>query len=163
MLIFDEQSQPVILDSIHSPTPVDYFWTLDLSILDYTLSPLVMLEETVCPAMQILIQGFEFIVPTHWNLLIYDGDTSQLDVTPVSEAAGREFTALIFGPNKAYPTPQIATITNYILEYKHVGPSLNKHQMLCHPISPTEWCSVGPSDSYNKYLKDKTIGDLMSF
>jgi hypothetical protein len=33
--------------------------------------------------------------------------------------------------------------------------------MLCHPINKDVWCSVGPSDNFNKYLKDKTIGDLM--
>ena len=161
MLIFDENTNPIIIDSIHSPTPTDHMWVLDLSIMDYTLTPLIMLEEVVCPSMQIMIQGFEFVLPANWNILVYDNETSQLDVIELSQAAGKEFTALIYGPSKPYPTPGIITITNYFIEYKNVGPSLNKHQMLCYPINRDVWCSVGPSDNFNKYLKEKTIGDLM--
>lgn len=161
MLIFNEHSQPVIIDNIYSPTPTEHKWVLDLSIMDYTLVPLQMLEEVICPSIQLRIQGFEFILPASWNILVYDKDTSQLDVVELADAAGREFTALIYGPNKIYPSPGIITVTNYYIEYKNVGPSLNKHQMLCHPVGPTEWCSVGPSDSFNKYLKEATIGDLV--
>lgn len=161
MLIFDENSQPVIIDSIYSPTPTEHKWVLDLSIMDYTLVPLMMLEEIICPSIQLRIQGFEFVLPANWNILVYDKDTSQLDVVEVSDAAGKEFTALLYGPHKLYPTPGTITVTNYFIEYKNVGPSLNKHQMLCHPVGPNEWCSVGPSDSFNKYLKETTIGDLM--
>jgi hypothetical protein len=161
MLIFDENTNPVIIDSIHSPIQTDHLWVLDLSIMDYTLAPLVMLEEVICPSMQIQIQGFEFVLPANWNILVYDSDTSQLDVIELSQTAGREFTALVYGPAKPYPTPSTIVVTNYFIEYKNIGPSLNKHQMLCHAIDKDAWCSVGPSDNFNKYLKDKTIGDLM--
>lgn len=163
MLIMDENAQPVILDNIHSPTPTSHKWVLDLSIMDYTLAPLPMLEEIVCPSIQIRVQGFEFILPAYWNILVYDKDTSQLDVVMLAETAGKEFTALIYGPSKIYPSPATITVTNYLFEHKNVGPSLNKHQMLCHPVGPTEWCCVGSSDSYNKYLKGMTIGDLVGF
>ena len=163
MLIFDENAQPIIIDNIYSPTPTDHMWVLDLSIMDYTLVSLTMLEEVICPSIQVRIQGFEFVLPANWNILVYDRETSQLDVVALSETAGREFTALIYGPNKPYPTPATIMVTNYFIEHKNVGPSLNKHQMLCHPIGPNDWCSIGPSDSFNKYLKDTTIGDLMGF
>ena len=51
-------------------------------------------------------------------------------------------------------------MTNYFVEYANVGPVLNKHQMLCHPIGPNEWVTVGPSDGFNKYLKDRIAGEL---
>ncbi|MGZ8924289.1 MAG: hypothetical protein ACXW2E_00265 [Nitrososphaeraceae archaeon] len=163
MIIFDERTQPVIINNIQEPNPVEYTWVLDLNILDYTLSPLTMLEEIVCPSLELQIKGFKFVVPAYWNILIYDNSTtSQLDVVELSHAAGREFTALIYGINKPYPTPSIITVTNYFVEYKNVSPFLHKHQMLCHPISKDEWCSIGPSDSFNKFLKDKTIGDLIN-
>lgn len=163
MLIFDDTSQPVIIDSIHGPTPTEYMWVLDLSMMDYTLTPLSMLEEVICPSMQIQVKGFEFVLPANWNILVFDKDTSQLDVVELSETAGREFTALTYGPNKPYPTPSTIIVTNYFIEYKNVGPSLNKHQMLCHPIGPDEWINVSPSDGFNKYLKDTTVGDLIGF
>lgn len=161
MLIFDDHSQPIILDSINGPTVTTHMWVLDLSILDFTLAPLVMLEEVVCPSIRIMVRGFEFTLPANWNVLVYDRETAQLDVVELAETAGREFTALTYGPRKTAVSPAIVTVTNYFVEHKNVGPSLNKHQMLCHPIGPDEWICVAPSDSYNKYLKDIIVGDLI--
>ena len=161
MLIFDEQDQPIILDSIHSPVLTNYHWVLDLTMLDFTLTPLVMLEETISSSMQVTINGFNLILPTNWNILVFDQETSQLDLIELSEATGREFTALVYGPNHVKYASGIITVTDYFVEHKNVGPSLNKHQLLCHPISATEWISVSPANNYNKYLKDMTVGDLL--
>ena len=163
MLIFDETNHPIIMDSIHGPTVSAHMWVLDLTMMDFTLAPIVMLEETVCPSIQLRVNGSEFILPANWNILVYDQETAQLDVVELSEAAGREFTALVYGPKAGRPTPATISVTNYFVEYKNVGPSLNKHQMLCHPIGPQEWISVSPSDTYNKYLKDNIVGDLVGY
>ena len=66
MLILNEHEQPIILDSVHSPTATNYFWVLDLNMRDYTLSPLLFLEETTSPAIKLRIHGFEFYLPTSW-------------------------------------------------------------------------------------------------
>lgn len=162
MLIFDSNSKPIILDSIHTPTLTDHFWVLDLMMMDFTLAPLISLEEVVCPTLVLSVGGFEFSLPANWNVLVYDGETSQLDVVELSEACGREFTALCYGPKKSRHTPAMVTIIDYHVESKNVGPLLNKHQMLCHPIGPDEWINVAPSDTYNKYLKDRAVGDIVS-
>lgn len=161
MLIFDGDSKPTILDSIHGPTLSEHMWVLDLTMPDFTMAPLLMLEEVVCPSIEIMVNGFQFTLPANWNILVYDRDTAQLDVVELAECAGREFTAMVYGPNKSSASPAIVTVTNYFIEHKNVGPSLNKHQMLCHPIGPDEWVSVSPSDSYTKYLKDIIVGDLI--
>lgn len=161
MLIFDDQSQPIIIDSIYSPILTSHMWVLDLTLMDYTLAPLIMLEETVCSSVQLTINGFNVILPASWNILVYDQETSQLDLIELSESTGREFTALVYGPNSVRYIPGIVTVTDYMVEHTNVGPSLNKHQLLCHPISATEWINVSPANSYNKYLKDMTVGDLL--
>lgn len=161
MLIFDTQSQPIILDNIQSPILTSHLWVLDLSIMDYTLTPLIMLEEIICSSMQVSINGFEFILPTNWNILIYDTETSQLDIIEISEAAGRQFTAFVYGPNTTKFTSGVINVTNYFIEHKNVGPSLNKHQLLCHPISATEFINISPTNAYTKYLKDISVGDLL--
>jgi len=163
MLIFDETNRPIILDNINGPTVSEYIWILDLMMMDFTLTPLTMLEEVTCPAMQLRIAGFEFILPAFWNILVYDQDTSQIDVVEISDTAGREFTALVYGPQSRRPIPHTIMVTNYFVQHVSVGPSLNKHQLLCHPIGPTEWVSVGPSDCFNKYLRDKIVGDLIGY
>lgn len=163
MIIFDTNNKPILLDSIHAPLATEHMWVLDFNLMDFTLSPVTVLEQFVSPAHIVRIKGFEFPLPSTWNILVYDRETSQIDVVEVLETAGREFHALIYGPKKANFGPGIITVTNYYPELLHVAPSLNKHQMLCHPIGPDEWISVAPSDAHNKYLKDKVVGDLVGY
>jgi hypothetical protein len=163
MLIFDTENKPILLDSVHTPTIMDHMWVLDLNLLDYTLAPLLVFEEIVCSTLVVRIKGFEFPLPAKWNILVYDKDTSQLDVVELEETAGREFTALVYGPKKGSFSPATITVMNYYPEWRNVAPSLHKHQMLCHPIGPDEWVNVSPSDGYNKYLKDRIVGDLIGY
>jgi hypothetical protein len=162
MLIFDGDSNPLILEDIYTPTIADHFWVLDLTLLDFTLAPLVSWEEVVCPTLVLSVNGFNFCLPANWNVLVYDKETSQLDVVELSEACGREFTALGYGPKHSRQVPITITVINYYVEHKNVGPLLNKQQMLCHPVGPNEWINVAPSDAYNKYLKELTVGDIIS-
>lgn len=161
MLIFDNNNDAVILDSIYTPTLADHIWVLDLTIQDFTLAPLLVLEEVISPSIELMIRGFKFVLPANWNILVTDEETMQLDVVEVAELAGKEFKALIYGPDLPRAELDVVTVTNYHPNYQNVGPSLNKHQMLCHPISPHTWINVAPSDSYNKYLKNITVGDII--
>jgi hypothetical protein len=163
MLIFDNNSQPIIIDNITAPVVSDHFWVLDLMLRDFTLTPLNVLEEVVCPTVVLRVEGFDFAVPAGWNILVYDPETTQLDTVELSEAAGREFTALVYGPTLSTPRAGHVSVVDYFIEYKNVNPALNKHQMLCHPIGPNAWVNITPSDAYAKYLKDMSVSDLISF
>lgn len=161
MLVFDNNNTPLILDSIYTPTIADHIWVLDLNMMDYTLAPLLVLEEIIAPTIELQILGFKFVLPANWNILVVDDDTFQLDVVEVAEVAGKEFNAFTYGPDR--PNFELATIsvTNYHPNFHNVGPSLFKHQMLCHPVAPDLWVNVAPSDTYNKYLKNAIAGDLI--
>lgn len=161
MLIFDENEQPIILDSVHGPTVTDHFWVLDLKMLDYTLTPLMFLEETTAPSVRVRIQGFEFYLPTSWTMLIYDPETSYVDTVGVDELAGKDFTAFTYGPNQKMAIASKVTVVDYEPSHVNIGPSLNKDQMLCHPVGPDMWIHVASSDVYNKYLKDVAIGNII--
>lgn len=161
MLIFDNNSNAVLLDSIHSPTPSEYFWVLDFEMMDYTLTPLTGLEEMIVPVMEVMVNDFAFVLPANWNMLVIDDDAYQLDVSEIADLAGREFNAMVYGPELINGELAVVTVTNYSPSFKIVGPSLNKHQMMCHPISADRWVSVAPSDSYNKYLKNCVMGDII--
>lgn len=163
MLIFDNTSNPIILDSIYTPVLTDHFWVLDLNMMDFTMAPLNVLEEMVCPTVMVRVNGFDFTVPASWNVLVFDQETSHLDTVDLSSVAGREFTAFVYGPNMAAPGAAIVTVVDYFIEHTNVCPSLNKHQMLCHPIGPDSWISISPTDVYAKYLKDASVGDLIHF
>ena len=134
MLIFDTENKPVLLDSIYTPTLTDHMWVLDLNLMDFTMSPLLVLEEIVCPVIVVTIKGFEFPLPANWNILVYDTETSQLDVIELSEAAGREFTALIYGPHKGNFSPATVAVTNYFPEFRIVEDRHGRPR--CRPREP---------------------------
>lgn len=164
MLMFDEEYQPILLDSVYSPILTEYIWVLDLNMMDFTLSPLVNLEEIVCASLELMINGFKFYVPAMWNMLTISEETSQLDVIPMEDLVGREFTALVFGITQTGAIkyrPSTVIATDFKLEHVNVAPQLGKNQMLCHPIGPTSWVNVAPSDTYNKYFKDLVVGDII--
>ena len=161
MLIFDENTEAIILENIHTPTITDYFWVLDLNIMDYMLAPLLVLTQIDCPAIIVKIGGFEFPLPPMWNILAYSEETYEIDAVEIQDLAGKQFVSMVYGQNTPNVIPGVVTVVDYIPDYRHVAPILNKHQMLCHPISPSEWVNVSPSDGYNKYLKNRTVGDII--
>lgn len=161
MLIVDENSQLVILDSIYGPILSNHIWVLDLALKDFTLVPIVMLEETVCASIELKLDDVSIVLPAHWSILIYDVDTLQLDVCEISDTLGREFTALVYNSANSMYTPCNIVATNYIIEYTHVSPAFTKSQMLCYPISNIHWILISPSNTYNKYLKDTSILDIL--
>lgn len=163
MFIFDDNNRPIIIDNIFSPIVTEYFWVLDFDTMDFKLTPCKNFRQTICPGFKVSIKGTEIILPTNWYVLIFDNDTSQLDVVQIKDVAGQEFTAFVYGPTASMHSRGTITVLDYYMEYKHVGPLLNKNQMLCHPINEKEWINVSPSDSYSKYLKDKIIGDILGY
>lgn len=160
MLIYNEHTKPIIIESIHTPLASSFMWVLDLEMQDYTLAPIQMLEEIYSPAITLDVLGFSFTLPSNWFVVVYDSETMQLDVVKVADLTGQMHTLLGGGPSITRATPVYATPVDYSPQYKHVGPSLNKHQMLCHPVAPGFWINVSPIDTYSKYLKDAIAGDL---
>jgi len=161
MLIFDNNNNPIILDKIDSPVLTDNYWVLDFQLMDFTLSKLLILEEIISPAIELNINGFVFNLPASWNILVIDKETSQLDIIPLQKVAGKDFFAFTYGPNKLRHDFVHISVSNYYPNKCNISPSLFKHQMLCHPIDSETWINVSPSDSYNKYLKDKVAGDIL--
>jgi hypothetical protein len=161
MLIFDEKVQPIILESIYTPTTTELFWVLDLNLLDFKLAPLSILEQIEAPTFIVSIDGFDFPLPASWNILVVDEDSMILDVVELAEAAGRSFRAMVYGPNMHMAKTAEISVKEWFPNFPNVGPALSKHQMLCHPVAPGSWVCISSSDTYNKYLKDKVVGDLI--
>lgn len=161
MIVFDEHYRAIIIDSVSTPLTIDYFWVLDLDIMDFTLSPLIMLEETISPHHTLDILGFTFKVPTTWNILVYSEETMEVDTAPIKKISGKDFTGFISGFNTSSVVPGLIRVVDFQVEDISFGPSLNKNQMLCHPVAPDLWVLLSPSDMYNKYLKDCTVGNIL--
>lgn len=161
MVIFDDTNKPLIIDSIFNQMTSGYFWIFQMDELDFTLSPLISLEMIECASVEIIVKGFPFVVPAHWNILVFDDETSQLDVVDISSTAGKEFTAVVHGPECRTIEPGIITVSNYFPSYVNVQPVLPKYAMLCHAISETQWVSVGTYDGYNKFFKNALVNNLL--
>jgi hypothetical protein len=119
-----------------------------------------MLEEIHSPAIVLDVLGFTFTLPTNWFVIVYDTETTQIDAVKISELTGNTHTLMGSSISSPRVAPIKATPVDYFPQYKHVGPSLNKHQMLCHPVAPDFWISVSSIDTYSKYLKEMIVGDL---
>lgn len=161
MLIFDENEHAVVIDSVKTPLTTEYFWVLDLELLDFTLVPFLMLEETVSPHSTLEVLDFQFSVPTTWHILSYSEETMTLDSVPIKSLSGKNFTSFVYGFKTALAIPGKIKVVDYQVEDISYGPSLNKHQMLCHPISPENWVIISPSDVFNKYLKECNVNDIL--
>lgn len=157
----DENKRTIIIDVLNPPVVSNNFWVLDLNLMDFTLAPLITFEQCTTPLLKLQINGFQFALPGTWNVLIYDEETSILDVVPVFDLAGKRHTSFIYGPDMLNVTGGAITVVDYISSGDSFYPNLNKNQMLCHPIAADRWIVAAPSDSYNKYLKDKVIGDIV--
>lgn len=150
----------VIFDDVVTPTDVDYFYTLNLDLDDYTLSSLLTLEEIIAPAFEIDINGFRFFLPTCYHILVFSNETLQVDTVKIHELTNTDFSVLVYNNSKNKITDVNLHMINYIPEMKFVSPHLLKHEMLCHPISPDSWINITPYDQY-KLINNKVIGDFM--
>lgn len=162
MLIFQESESISIIDDIKPVLVEDYFWVLDLDQRDFTLTPLNVIESTTSPGVLLLINGFEFTVPTTWNIMIVDPETSQLDISDVGSVLGKNFHSFVFGFDLPIVQMHKIEAIDYVPSHTFYSPSLNKNQMLCHPIDQRMWINLSPADSYNKYFRKTMLsGDLI--
>ena len=170
MVISDENSFPILIDSIDTGTTTNYFWVLQLSLqdeMDFTLQPLEMFEEQTTASLefQVSVNGEEeYLVeaPANWNILVYSEETGQLDVAEISDLTRSKFTAVVYIHEKSKIVPGNIRVIDYHSESYIRNPSLNKHTMLCHHVGPKGWVCLAPTDNYNKYLKDCLMGDLIN-
>lgn len=161
MIILDENAHPIILDNIDIPFPVDYFWALDLEIMDFTLKALMLSEELTTKTLSVVINGYLVEAPCDWNLLVYSPETSELDIVEFSDLAKHSYNAFVYN-HKTCKLVENSIRTEHYNQLTNVQtPSLIKNTMLCHALGDEMWVCIAPTDSYNKYIKGKVIGDLL--
>ena len=164
MLIFDENFKPAVLDDINNVITSEYFWVLDLQLMDFTPVPLLILEEISSKSLELTIGtgGTPIIVPADWYILIVAEETFALDIGEIGkDIPGMDFNAFVFGHDQKTFDVGTVRVTNYFQNFKNITPLLGKHQMLCHPISNTHWVNITPHDVYSKYFKKILAGDLV--
>lgn len=161
MIIFDEYTKPILIDSINTPLRTNYFWVLDLEEKDFKLQKIEMLEEHITPILVLSVYGYAIELPADWNILIASSETNQLDVAEISELTRGHFQIFTY----RHENNKINMPASKIIHYQEKGiiqmPSIAKNQMLCHAIGPDMWICVSPVDNYNKYIKGMIANDLI--
>ena len=161
MLIFDEHEKIISLNSLEMEMPKTYFWALNLDIKDYVLNPLTMLEEITGPALELTFGNNSFYLPTSWNILVVDDETSRLDLVEISELTSAKQTVFVYGNKSAMVQLVQPRITDFSQQQTIIAPGINKTHMLCHPIDTNHWINIAPSDTYNKYFRNAVLGDIV--
>ena len=87
MLVLPDYGHPYIIDSVSGPVVPKYSWFYDVSLNDFVLRPIRLLEETIGTTVKVRINNFDFNVPASWNLLVVDEDTKLVDTVPITQCA----------------------------------------------------------------------------
>lgn len=168
MLILTDYNKPYILTAIDSPIVPKYYWVFNANHLDYLISPLIYLEETTGPAIELEIDGFSFIVPSQWNILVCDKETMYIDTIPIANCSSHTYQALVSASNDLkFRTAEIK-INDIFSKKTCVHPMINKGTMMCHPIGTEKnkddnmlSIMLGPYDLYSRYLNKMTVNDIL--
>jgi hypothetical protein len=161
MIISDDYSKPVIIDNLDSPIKSNYFWTLNLTEMDFRLSKIKMLECIQTPSIVIEVLGYVIKVPASWHLLISSEDTHDLDTVVMSDLTKGCFQALIIDHVKMKQKYVPVRCIDYFQCINIHTVSLHRNQMLCHALGPNYWLMLSSIDVYNKFLKNKTVWDIL--
>lgn len=169
MHILPDFNIPYSLDSLTDPLAVTHFWVFNGHIIDYALQPLLYLEESCGPSVRLLINGFEFDVPSSWSMIITDAETYAIDSVPVTCLAGNPFKAVLFSPTDT----NVHTADIGVIDYKEMNscihPLIQKGHMMCAPVGKKtqnkktiSLCvATGPYD-LQRYLTNLAVGDLLA-
>jgi hypothetical protein len=161
MIIFDEDNELATINGLFDVPACNYVWALNLKIMDYILTSVRVIEFYRGPTFTLSIRDTVFKLPAMWYVLIVDDDTYQLDVVPVSSLASETFHVLLYGATvKSYLIEEIKVL-DYTLEDNHFYPSFQKHLMLNVAVSDKLWISCSYSDVYTRFLKNKSIADII--
>jgi len=162
MLVFQESQAVTMIDNIRPIIMEEYFWVMDLDMKDFIITPLNVIEATTAPSIELLIDGFNFIVPATWNILIVDPETSQLDISEVGAVLGKQFHCFCYGFNNSMVEMHVIEAVDYHASETSFSPSMSKSHMLCHPIDQDRWINLSPADSYNKHFRNTLLsGDFV--
>lgn len=169
MLILPPWNRPYIVESLTAPMIATHYWALSGALTDFLHAPILYLEETTGPVVRLLIDGFEFDVPTSWHMLITDADTYTIDSVSVTALAGNPFKSVIFSPTDTNVRVADVAVIDYKEKESVIHPLIRKGQMMCHPVGPKTTngktaelaCIIGPYD-LQRYLPNLAVGDLLS-
>lgn len=162
MILHDENGIPFNITSIKQQIHSNHVWCLDLSVLDYTLKPITILEENTCNTIVLSINNNIVKMPAFWYILVCDPETTQIDCVQASTLSNNTFYALVYGSQMSQTELKPIKVVDWIPADVNVYPTITRNLMLCHDVGDDKWVSISFSDTYSRFLKNKFSIDLVS-
>lgn len=168
MIILNEANRPYIIESLTAPIPLRHHWTFSGQQLDFMLTEITYLEETMGPTITLSIDGSEVRVPGAWNVLIVDMETYTVDAVPVTACAAFEHMAFVFSPTDGKLITAPIRVMNWEQKGTCIYPAVEKGNAMIHAIAPgvshgkstPRGVIVGPNDLH-RWTGGKTVGDIL--
>jgi hypothetical protein len=129
--------------------------------MDFQLSKIKMLECINTPVLVIDIMGYLVKVPASWYILTSSEDTHELDTLVISDFTKGLYTALVINHRTMKQSYITVKCVDYIQSDNIYTIALHRNQMLCHALGPNNWIMLSSVDVYSKYLKNKTVWDII--
>jgi hypothetical protein len=136
---------------------------------DFKLANIPYIEETCGPTIEVMVDGFRFMLPASWNILVVDDESMILDSVPIANCSTGSHKVLLMSSYDSRVRKTDIVVTDFIQNYSCFHPMVGKGTMLCHPVGPEIRrdkvenilnVMVGPHDLYSKYIKDMTAPEL---
>ena len=171
MIILSETNRAYMVESLTQPLPqgAKFHWTFSGQQLDFTLTEILYLEETVGPTITLSIDGSEVRVPGAWNILIVDRETYTVDAVPVTACASFAHEAFVFSPEDGKLITATIRVLNWDPKGSCIYPAIEKANAVVHAIAPgkshgkptSRGVIIGPNDLW-RYLNGRTVGDILT-
>jgi hypothetical protein len=162
MILHDEYGKPMVLNNLTDSLRSNLIWCLDLKAQDYRLHNVKVVEECHCNTVSLKINGRLLNLPVYWYILVGDPETTQLDAVQASVLSNSTFYAVVYGATSPAPEFLPINVVDWESSEPHVYPTHTRGIMLCHDVGDSKWISCSFSDTFPRFLKNKTVGDLIS-
>ena len=135
----------------------------DPQYIDYYFLPLVFLESFHSPAAVLKIGNYNLEIPLDWSVLVYDQDTSDVEVVEISRLNDRGFCAAVLNPlNDMTINAEEITIIDIYSDIKWFFPKLRNGCMLVIPLEnkKSPKCAIFVKE-LTKLPKNLDISDII--
>ena len=142
MLALPEYGFPLIIDDVSGPIVPKHSWFYDVALNDFVLRPIHLLEETTGPTVKVRINGFDFLVPASWNLLVVDEETKMVDTVQITQCSSSNYLAFMMHPetHDYYMSPVI--LLDLMMKETCTYIMIPRQHMMLHPVGSipaTRW------------------------
>lgn len=167
MNILTEYNFPYMISDLGAPIVPKFNWIFSTDLMDFSLSPIMYLEETTGPALKIMINKTPLEIPASWNILVVDHETMMIDTIPIADCSTKSYKAFLFCPTSMNLFLDDIKFVDFIPHISLCHTSIPKNSMICHPVGPNDKkdgeqlaCLLGPYDLW-RLLQNISAKELL--